>query len=113
MALHEIVKNVKIIDEMMIYLIDKGNNEIDMSFSIEEDQTVIIFTIVDPTPEILDCLNTDIYAERDLELEEYAWELMGEDDYSCELQQLGMMIDSMELVEFENRLRIILTRKNK
>jgi hypothetical protein len=111
MALHETIKSTKIINEIIIYLTEKGHKTLHLDFETNDEETIISVDVDKLDDDLLVCLNKDIYAERDEQFEEYGWELMGEDDHSCELQQLSMLIDSFEVVEKEGFIRLILKRK--
>jgi hypothetical protein len=111
MALHEMIKNVKIIDEILVYLVDQGYKKVNINFELNKKDTKILVTINNPKPELIQALQQDICAERGEELEEYGWELMGEDHHSCELQQVGMLIDRVEVIEKENKVQLLLVRK--
>lgn len=66
--------------------------------------------IFNPTKDLINCIKKDLYAERDENLEEYDWELIGEDDHVSGLQRLSILIDSCKLVEHDEYTEIILIR---
>ena len=111
MALHEMIKNVKIIDEILVYLVDKGYKKVNINFELNKHETKILVTINNPKENLVSFLKQDISAERGEELEEYGWELMGEDHHSFALQQLGMLIDKVTINEKENQVQLLLVRK--
>lgn len=112
MALHEIVKVVKVIDEIMIYLVNKGYEKVSVDYDKSSVDTKITFVVSDPKRVLFTCVTNEIYCERDYELEEYGWELMGEDDTCCELQQVGMLMDQFEVLEDGDNIKLIFTRKS-
>jgi len=105
------IKNVKIIDEILVYLVDKGYKKVNINFEMNKKDTKILIKINNPKEGLIQSLKQDICAERGEELEEYGWELMGEDHHSCELQQVGMLIDRVEVIEKENQVQLLLVRK--
>ncbi len=104
MALHETLKNAKIVEEIFSYLLEHGCQKINVTLEVKETETT--FTVVlDDDKKLLERLRKDIYCCRDQELEEYGWELMGENECE-ELHTLGMLIDHYDKV-YENDQVII------
>lgn len=94
MALHETLKNAKIVEEIFAYLLEKGCPKINVTLEITDTETA--FTVVlDYDEELMKEMKSDIYCCRDQELEEYGWELMGENECE-ELHTLGMLIDKYD-----------------
>jgi len=110
MALHEVKKNVKIIDEILFYFVKKGFTDVTIDCHFNQTETVLEFTVLDQRKVLDECLNNDIYVERDAEVEEYGYELMGESDTASELQLVGMLIDSIDVIRDEDVLKIVLKR---
>ena len=111
MVMHEKGKNIKIIDEFLMYLIDKGYTKINIDFNYELNPTQFVIKVYEPKEDLLSCLQDEIYVDRDEELEEYGWELMGVCDFSNELSQLGMLVDKVEYVVHKEYLEIKLYRE--
>ena len=108
MALHETLKNAKIVEEIFAYLLEKGCPKINVLLEIKETETT--FTVVlDYNERLMKKLKKDIYCCRDQELEEYGWELMGENECE-ELHTLGMLIDNYETSVEDDVVTIVFHR---
>lgn len=94
MALHETLKNAKIVEEIFAYLLEKGCKKVDISIEVLDDEIKFQVTIKFNKKIIIE-MKEDIYCSREQELEEYGWELMGEDE-ECKLHTLGMLVDKYE-----------------
>lgn len=112
MAIHEIEKNVKIIDEIILLLFHKGHHKFDFNLDYTEEESLITVVIEDPDKKVLENIKNEIHVERDEELEDYGWELLGECSDHRETICLGMLVDSMDLSYEENKAKIILHRKH-
>ncbi len=112
MAIHEIEKNVKIIDEIIIYLFNKGYNKFDFNLNFSEEETIITVTVEDFEHCLKEEITNEIHIERDEELEDYGWELLGETYNSGETICLGMLIDRMEFETKDNLTIVKLFRKH-
>ena len=110
MALHETKKNVKIIDEMLFYFVEKGFNDVTIDCHFNKIETVLEFTVCDKDRLLDECIKNDIYVERDAEVEEYGYELMGESDTASELQLVGMLIDSIDIKRNNDVIKVVLKR---
>lgn len=112
MAIHEIEKNVKIIDEIILLLFHKGHHKFDFSLDYTEEESLITVRLDDPEKKILAKLEKEIHIERDEELEDYGWELLGECSDHRETMCLGMLVDSMDLNYEGDKAIIVLHRKH-
>jgi len=101
MILHKNMKNAKIMEEVFAYLLEKGYQKIDASMVILNDETKFIVTVHTENDTLVQAFKNDMFCCRDYELEEYGWELMGESTCACELDTLGMLVDSYD-IEYEN-----------
>lgn len=112
MAIHEIEKNVKIIDEIIIYLFEKGYHQLDFSLDYTHEASIITVFVEDATHELISVIESEIFVERDEELEDYGWELLGERCDSPETICLGMLVDKMDLSAADKKTKIVLTRSH-
>ncbi|WP_300382167.1 hypothetical protein [Clostridium sp.] len=105
-------KNLKIINELMTYLHKLGSNDIHVNMCIEEDST--IFILWGKTPDLneenLNILVNALNIQRQHEIEEYYWNLLGEYETDNQLSIIGMMIDKAEVTFNDNILNIKLQR---
>jgi hypothetical protein len=51
-----------------------------------------------------------MYCSREQELEEYGWELMGENE-DCDLQTIGMLVDEYEAEIVDGNVVLVFHRK--
>ena len=112
---NEIQKTTKIIDEFTSLLIKKGTTEIDVKIKKEDDVTTIFITDYNTSmnEEDINNLNEFLNIQRQSEVEEYYWGLMGETSDEDELFLIGSMLDSATLELKDNNLYIKLIRKLK
>lgn len=109
MALHETLKNAKIVEEIFAYLLDKGCSKVNVCVEVlnEEIKYEVTFKYDE---KIIKELKEDMYCSREQELEEYGWELMGENE-DCDLQTIGMLVDEYEAEIVDGNVILVFHRK--
>jgi hypothetical protein len=112
MAVHEIEKNLKIIDEVVFHLFNKGYHKFDFSLDFKPEISIITIIVEDPDKKVMNKIRNEIHCDRDEELEEYGWELMGESRESSEIICVGMLVDNMDLNHDGTNLKITLYRNH-
>ncbi len=100
----------KIIDELTTFLLKKKCNDIKIEIHKTTEQTQLIFNFKFNDEKIITLLDDTLSQERDETLEEYGWELLGENDCSGELNLVGMCVDTFEADVNGNEATIYLTR---
>lgn len=114
MSVHELKKGCKIVDELLLYLMKHGHHKVDISVDKTEDRLIIEMTTDRCDDELLEKMDSYINNERELEVEEYGWELMGESDAQSELGMVGLLIDSLEIDNSgEGKTKLRISRVNK
>lgn len=105
-------KNLKIINELMICFHKFGANDIHVSMFTEEDSNNFILWGETPklNEEKLETLVNALNIQRQHEIEEYYWNLLGEYETDNQLSIIGMMIDKAEVTFNNNILTIKLYR---
>lgn len=106
----EIKKTGKIIDELLTFFLFKEINTIDIKIQNFTDKVKIKFIVDKLTPDLKDLLDQTLNQSRDAQMEEYAWGLIGENEYAVELNLLGMCIDKYEINEVSNQVVIEIER---
>lgn len=111
--MQEFLKSVKLINELAAFVFKAGGKEFDINFKENDLKTKItiesdVESLSKKAIDTLKGLNTP----RQSEVEEYYWELAGENDNYQELFLVGMMIDYAEYSYIDNHLKIIVI-KNK
>ncbi len=97
MSFHEIKKDTKIVDEILLYLLKNDHDEVSINIKREHDEVFITFKCTKLSDEIIKSLDKYINKERELEMEEYGWELMGESDGQSDLSMVGLLIDNLTI----------------
>lgn len=95
MSLHEIKKGCKIIDEITLYLMKHGHLKLDIQIDKAETELVVVIKTNKCEQWLIDNISNNINLERELEVEEYGWELMGESDAQSELGLVGLLVDQV------------------
>lgn len=107
-------RNIRIVDELMTFCYKYGTKKIQIDILEEEQCTVFTLSaeIHDLDQNILDNVNKLLNAPRLHEMEEYYWNLTGDNDTDSELALVGMMTDEVFVNYMENKfLNIVLKRK--
>lgn len=113
MALHEYKKIAKITEEITEYLLGKGYKNISTALEVGDIETKIIVTVQTNNKPISKQLEKDLFCCRDVELEEYGWELTGDIHCVCTLDALGLLVDEYELQEDNEKCVITFHRVKK
>lgn len=110
--MQESLKAIKLMNELTGFVLKRGGRKIDISFSVENDHIEIaveakIENLKKEDLEALEGLNTP----RQSEVEDYYWELIGENDNYQELTLVGMIIDKAEYSYQDDLLEISLFKE--
>ena len=92
---NEVKKITRLVDEVTSLLMRSGSNDINVR--IKRDSELSTITIIDynsayPDDEI-SSLNDVLNIQRQCEVEEFYWELMGDDSHEDELFLAGSLVD--------------------
>lgn len=109
---HETKKICKIVDEMTTYFLKEDTDEVDFKIKKSKEKTVV--KIIDynthytenDVQDLKECLNV----QRQHEVEEYYWQLVGESDTEAELTIVGVMIDEATVELVDGNLHVTLVR---
>jgi len=110
---HEIKKICKIVDELTTLLLRDDTDEVDFKIKKTDSETKIYITDYntkyksEDVEDLKSCLNV----QRQHEVEEYYWQLVGECDNDSELTVIGAMIDDAVIEIRGENLYLELTRK--
>jgi len=105
-------RNIKILSELTGYLVRIGCSDIHIDFNTKDDVTYISFCSINPylSEKTINELTSLLNMPRRQDIEEYYWELNGDNDFNSELSLIGMMTDSVDINYSDNILTISLTR---
>lgn len=96
---HTNQRNIKIVTELLSYFYNHGSDNVHIDIN-KEDEKVIIFIkahITFISSENLEFLKKSLNVQRLHEMEEYYWNLTGDNDTDTELTLVGMMIDEVNI----------------
>jgi len=113
MSKQEIKIITKIIRELSLFLMMHGFKDFGIQTKNTPDTTSFIITMDHPKESFINHMREKLEREREMEVETYGWELIGDIDGKTELEILGLLIDSMDVVKEEDKTIITLVRKNR
>ncbi|MGH4050205.1 MAG: hypothetical protein ACREVX_02445 [Clostridium sp.] len=106
-------RNIKIVTELMCYCYKHGSDNVHIDIKKNKEKTIIFIRakISFISKEKLELLEKLLNAPRCHEMEEYYWNLTGDNDTDTELTLIGMMIDEAHITYIDGEyLEILLTR---
>lgn len=111
---HNNQRNIKIVSELMNFCYNNGGKNMTMDVKTEQNKTLIyikskIENLSKPT---LESSKKLLNAPRCHEIEEYYWNLTGDDDTDSELTLVGMMTDETSITYEDNILEIKVLREH-
>ena len=106
-------KNLKIINEIVSFCYHFASNDVTVNIKNDNSTSVItINAIINNLPEEdFDNLVHSLNIPRQHEVEQYYWQLGGDNSFDCELSLVGMMTDECE-VSYENSILYIKLTRN-
>jgi len=104
MDCHEVKKDVKIVDEIMTFFINRGYHNITIQIDRDKKSSVIIFKLPfgEESKKLFQTMTTEINQHSEVEIEECYWQLLGESDSEYELGLLGSIVDNIEFKHCTN-----------
>jgi len=105
-------RNVKIISEIMNYLLKIGCEEIHVDYITHDDYIHFIFKCIAENLDnkTINDIGTLLNMPRRHDIEEYYWELTGDDDLDTELSLVGMMVDDV-VIDYKNNKDLTINLK--
>lgn len=101
-----------IVQEISLFLMIHGYKHYKLEVKNDNGTTLIIISIAPPKHDLIDRMKEKITGDREIEIETYGWELLGDIDARGELLMVGSLIDDMIVEEFKEETKITLVRKN-
>ncbi len=113
MSKQEIKIITKIVRELTLFFMLYGHHQIGIETNYESDKVTFTVRLNTIDADVLKEVKQKISRERELEIETYGWELVGDIDSKSGLEILGHLIDDLET--YEDREHVVLTfiRKNR
>lgn len=112
MTKQEVRITTKIIRELSLFMMIHDYTHFNIELNVLPEETAFIITIDHVSDAFLNKMTEKISRERELEVETYGWELLGDMDSKSELEILGVLIDSIEVLK-TSHITITLKRKNR
>ncbi|MDD3660984.1 MAG: hypothetical protein PHT89_09710 [Lachnospiraceae bacterium] len=105
-------KIAKIVNALIEYFLSHQAKGINLSIQETKDGTTIRLSMdeVHLSEKALDELKHYLYMERQEEMEEYYWHLLGNDSETEEISLIGMMVDDAQVQVLSPSLSVELTR---
>lgn len=97
MTKQEVKITAKIIKEIILFLYSHGYTDFDFQTYRKKEDTYLIFKVRNFKDSLVKLIDEKVNRERELEVETYGWELMGDIDSNNELEILGLLIDSVTI----------------
>ncbi len=108
----EFKKLGKIADELVTYILQKNSRHVNFDISVSPKISKLVLRFDTCSETIEELLFETLSQERNIGMEEYAWELLGENDSSRELNLVGMCIDDVTVDHDGEETTITLYRYN-
>lgn len=102
--------DAKIIKQISLYLMFHGINNYDLSVQSNTKDVSFILNIKNMKDEILTDMEDKLSRQRELEVEIYGWELLGDTDTQNQLDVLGSLIDEVKVENNGDYTKIIMKR---
>ncbi len=113
MSRQEINIVTKIVRELTLYFMLQGVTNIKMETFYESKGTMFVVNVKTLDARVLDEIHRKISRERELEIETYGWELIGDIDSKSGLEILGHLIDEIHIKQGEATTTLTFVRKNR
>jgi hypothetical protein len=101
----------QIIQELALFLMYHGYKHYHISFDDQGDVERFIVMLPNMNTELISKMKKQIDQPREESIEAYYFELLGDLDSKEDLELLGIFIDHMEVIESEQQVKLIFTRK--
>ncbi|MGM9969274.1 MAG: hypothetical protein ACI35S_02645 [Anaeroplasma sp.] len=100
----------KIINELSLYFFDNISFNLNIEVKEYDEEVVITFITELLDEETQKFLYDQLSEERNYEIENYGWELVGEGDSGDDLELIGTLVDEMNITEENGKSVITLVR---
>jgi len=100
----------KIIKQLSLYLLLHGVRDFNLDFHSNSKDVTFVLKVTSIKQETLDKMQEKLSRQREIEVEVYGWELLGDTDSQNELDILGSLIDYIEIKKHDDFTEIIMKR---
>jgi hypothetical protein len=110
--MHQESKKIcKITSEILLYLMSQGYYKVVFDIDVKDHIFTLKFNLKNVPKDVILYMDRKINSEREYEIEEYGWELMGESTESNELEMIGLIVDKLEIEQKGDTTYFTLIRK--
>ncbi len=113
MSKQEIKIITKIVNELTLFFMMHGYYTIKQETRYEDKATIFIITVSTIKPSLIEKIRNKVERERELEIETYGWELIGDIDSQSELEIVGHLIDELQINHGDDSTTLTFIRKNR
>lgn len=113
MSKQEVKIITKIIRELSFFLMLHGHKDFIMETKNTPKTTMFLITLHDAKESFLTHMQEKLNREREMEVETYGWELLGDIDEQSDFAILGSLIDTMKYEQKASKTIITLVRTNR
>ncbi|GEM_PF-445053 len=113
MSKQEIRIVTKIVSELTLFFMMHGHKAIKMETYHEDDATLFVISVKRLENDLITKIRHKIERERELEIETYGWELIGDIDDKSELEIVGHLIDEMHVKQTDDKTILTFVRANR
>lgn len=103
-------KICKIIEEFSLFILENSSGGINIDIAQQNEKTIITFIMNKCDEKIKSFILEKIKGERDKEIEEYGWELMGEGASDDDFGIINALVDEIEYRETDDKTVVRLVR---
>lgn len=103
--------DAKIIKQISLFLMLHSIKDFKLEFHSNNKVVNFVIKIKSIRQDIIDLMVEKIGRQREIEVEVYGWELMGDTDMNNELDILGSLIDRIDVKNIDDYTEITLTRE--
>ncbi len=113
MSKQEIKIITKIIRELSFFLMIHGHKDFQLETLNDPKTTTVFIRLKEPKEAFLKHMQEKLNREREMEVETYGWELLGDIDEQSDFAILGSLIDEMTYQKDKDDVIIKLVRTNR
>ena len=103
----------KIVRELSLFFLMHGHRQVSLETKLDEDVTYFTIRVDSLRDDVLKTIQEKLSRERELEVETYGWELIGDMDDKSELEIVGLLIDDVHVNQKPKETVITLSRTSK
>ncbi len=101
-----------IIRELSLVMLMHNHDKFSITLEKGSKETRFILKTTPLEEELLEHIKKKANREREIEVETYGWELVGDVDKQSEFEILGLLVDYMEVEETEGEMVLTFVRKS-